>query len=337
MVVYRQGIEGFERKGGEYVDTFIVREEKCYDIDLRSLANGLPKTPINFVVECFIDADSVVNLKLLKQYGADENDDFAITFPSWNTISVSGYDYEIDKTTSLTKFEELVAVWRIQLSEILAQTYNVCWNLNEEYKKLASQSPPVGSLISIRSLKTSTLQNTILYVEAVANFLVSIAIAVNVQLEGAPLKKTELTENETAELLEKKYMALEKKLVYAIDRINAISGITSKIDKNSPNWARFKKLKKIRDSLTHVKIKNVSEYVGPTLDSMLSSVRILDENLLDCVRVVHWLNCFMDDFFGSLVTKQSSFARSFNDTVALLLIELGSSINGTTVEEVLSK
>jgi hypothetical protein len=332
--VYRQGTEGFERKGGEYVDTFIVREEQRYDIDLRSLENAPPSTPINFVLECFIDADSIVSLKLLKQYGADEEDDFSITFPSWNVVSQSGYDYEIDKTTSFTKFDELVAVWRKQLTEIIAQTYNVCWHLSEEYKKIASQSRPAGSPISIRSFKTSTLHNTILYVEAVANFLVSIAIAINAQVDGAASRKRELTGEEIEKLEEKnnKYMSLEEKLVYAIGKINELSGMTSKIDKSNPNWDKFKKLKRIRDSLTHVKIKEVSGYASPTLDRMLSSVRILDKNLVDCVTVIHWINCFMDDFFYLLASRHSPLARPFNDPLVSCLMNLVSSINASTIE-----
>lgn len=338
VVTYMRGEEVSERKSGEYIDTFKVQEETRYDIELRSLENKLPEMPVSFIVECFTDTDAIVNLKLLKHYGAEEKNDFSITFPSWNNVLSSGHDYEIKKTSSFTEFEELIAVWRIQLSEILAQTYNVCVHLDVEYKRLGDRSRPCGSPISIRQFKTSMLQNTILYVEAVANFLISIAIAVNAQLEGTPPKKITLSESEIAKLMEtKKYSALEEKLAYAVEKINDILGTTSKIDKSDSSWATFKSLKKTRDALTHVKIKNLSQYIELTLDSMLSSVRILDKDLLDCVGTIYWINSFMDDYLDSIVVKKSSSAHSFNDLIVSSLFALTSSISGFSMKEVLSK
>lgn len=182
------------------------------------------------------------------------------------------------------------------------------------------------------------LQNTILYVEAVANFLVSIAIAVNAQLEGTPPKKRTLSESEIEKLMEtKKYNALEEKLAYAVEKINDLLGTTSKIDKSDSSWVTFKSLKKTRDALTHVKIKSLSQYVELTLDSMLSSVRILDKDLLDCVGTIYWINSFMDDYLDSIVVKKSSSAHSFNDLIVSSLFALTSSISGFSMKEVLSK
>lgn len=337
-VIYKLGKEVTERINGVYIDRFSIQEEQQFEINLNSIEDDIKKTPIAFITEYFFDEESKVNLKLLKQYGTDENNDFVISFPDWNTVPFNAHDYEIKKTTIFSEFEKLIHIWRNQLNEILCQTYNLCIYIDEEYKKINNNTPPFGSPISIRSFKSSVLQNAILYIEATANFLVSIAVAINSETNGAPLKKEKLCDCEIDKLLErKKYIRLEDKLIFSAEKISFLLGINIAINKDDNHWSTFKRLKKTRDSLTHVKIENHTGYINPSLDSMLSSKIILDKDLFEAAGVIYWLNTFIDELFSSIPISDRYHNGSFNTHATILLLKVTSSINSIPIKTILKK
>ncbi|WP_447043014.1 hypothetical protein [Vreelandella sp. H-I2] len=243
----------------------------------------------------------------------------------------------MQKVTSLNEFEELIHTWRKQLSEILTQTYNLCFYLNNEYLAVNNDSPPLGSPISIRSFKASILSNAILYIESIANFYISIAIGINSSCPGAPQKKNHLTDKELDKLLEiNNFLSLEKKLNFSIAKINKLTGSNVDLTKDC-RWDDFLGIKEKRNLLTHAKIKNHKEHINTSLDNMISSVKVTDMDLMKCIETMIWINRFTDVLFDEISIKKDFHNFSFNSHDVFLLLRLVSIINETDYDNSLEK
>lgn len=88
LVFYKIGREKNVRTSGEYNSKFLEEHEERYIVRLDYIEEDTMNTPIRFVTEYSIKEDlNNSSIKLLKQYGPEEENDFSITYPDWNVIS----------------------------------------------------------------------------------------------------------------------------------------------------------------------------------------------------------------------------------------------------------
>ncbi len=338
MVSYRKGKEKNIRIDGEYFSKFIEESEEKYIVRLDFINEDTKNTPISFICEHLIQEDlDDSSVKLLKQYGPEEESNYSISYPEWNTVASNICESKMHKTSSLNEFEKLIHTWRKQLSEILIQTYNSCAYLTNEYIIINNVKPPIGSPISIRSFKTSILSNTILYIESIANFYISLAIEINSLCPGAPKNNFPLTQKEIERLLEKNnFLSLEKKLYASISKINTLTKSNLNLAKDH-DWDNFIAIKEKRNSITHAKIADHKTHIVTSLDHMISSVKITDLDLMSCVECIIWLNEFTDTLFEKISIKKDFHDFSFNSHDVLSLLGIISNINGISYDTALAK
>lgn len=338
IVTHRLGKEITERTEGNYEVRFNEDSRDEYFLDLSSTEIDINALPGCLLVERKI-IDGTLYVKLLKPYGPEEEHDLTTKFPDWNKIDDDANEYSIRRTTSLNDFQQFTLIWMEQISEIKCQTYNLLHHLNEEYKKLNSDTPPFPSPISIRSLKTSVLNNSILYIEAIANFLSSIAVNINNGINGSPIKNITLEQEELDKLTESngKYIRLEDKLVFSADCISRLTGEKIEVNKGNHNWGIFKDLKKRRDSLTHIKILSENNHNAPTLDYMVASIQITDGDLASSMELLCWFNNILNDIANLIGSERFPNFHTFNDHITVSLVNLACSIADTSSRTILRK
>jgi hypothetical protein len=327
-IICRFGRELAERLKGGYDIRFHEEHQKKYVWNFNSpVRNDEPLSEGLLIEQKIVDGE--LHVKLLKPYGPEEEHNLALKYPDWNRVDDDTSEYALSLKTSLSEFDKLVLSWYEQMSEIKSQTHNMLCYLNGEYKNLNSNNPPFSSPISIRSLKTSVFINSVLYIEAVANFLSALAVNIDDQIIGSPMKIFSLCPEDINKLNEinGNYLRLEDKLVFSLSCISKIIGVEVKIDKGNHVWGRFKEFKKKRDSLTHVKVKENSVF---SLGEMVGAVKISDNDLLLSMELICWINEVMNNVFRSFNVKMFSISNNFNDILVGYMIDLAADISGNS-------
>ena len=335
----KNGHEVYERKNGEYLCGFRVEGENDYEIDLDSIEESTKTLPQGIVEFAPIDSEpEQLSVKILKKYGPENESNPVVEFPDWNDISRSAFDKELAVATKLSDFDVLIHTWKDQLTEIILQTLNLLIYLNDEYSRINSQTPPLASPISIRSFKTSVLTNSILYIECASNFLLNVADQINDSCDGSPKKIASLEDEEIKFIREQSgFLRLEQKLPVATEKLNKLIGAKLTVEKSNHSWGKFKSIKTKRDSITHTKIKAYRDHIDTSIDYMISSVKITDGSLLDCIEVIIWVNKLLDKTFDTLKVKKGFHDSSFNDFNISSLLKVVSSINDLPYEKNLKK
>jgi hypothetical protein len=318
---------------GCYLEKYYHKNRKKIHVmqeELLSLSDPVIK---QYIIEAK-NEENEIYLKLLKQYGCEEERKFEIIFPDWIEVKKSTYDYEInEKPTSLTLAGKIIFRGQEQLSEILTQTYNLSIYLRNEYNRINSNVAPIGSPISIRSLKTSILYNQILYLETLSNFVISIISEIQNEVEGFPKAINKVEGNKLKKLLEKdKYMRLEEKVQECINELSNMFLVKNSFDKTSKYWNSFKSIKRIRDSLTHIKIPELKEQKQLTLDNVTYSEVIKDIDLLNGLEMIIWYNNSIDYLFNSIGIYKILGASYLNSYSTILLLQSFCIINKKDIE-----
>lgn len=310
-IICRSGREIAERLNGGYDIRFHEEHQEKYVWNFNSPEENDESLPQGILIDKRIE-DGELRVKLLKPYGPGEEHNLALKYPDWNRVDNDTSEYALSLKTSLSEFDKMLLSWCEQLSEIKAQTHNMLCYLNGEYKNLNSNNTPFSSPISIRSLKTSVFINSVLYIEAVANFLSALAVNIDDQVSGSPTKICSLCSEEIKDLNENdgKYLRLEKKLEFSLICISKIIGETVKVDKGNHVWGRFMEFKKKRDSLTHVKVKENRVF---SLDEMVGAVKISDNDLFLSMELICWINEVLNNVFRSFDVKRFPISNNFND------------------------
>lgn len=274
--------------------------------------------------------DGCFHTKLLKPYGPEEHNDLTIRFPTWNKIENDADESSINRKTSLNEFQKFTLLWMDQLSEIKCQTYNLSCYLAEEYKKLNSVGPAYPSPISIRSLKASVFNNVVLYIEAVANFLSAMAINIDNELAGSPLKKSSLRQDDLGKITETngEHIRLEDKLVFSVQCISELTGIHLGVNKGDHNWETFKNFKSKRDSMTHIKIYDDHGQNILSLDHLLASTKITDGDIVRSVELLCWFNNLLSEVANVVGSNRFPGLQNYNDSTVGFLVDVASSIAG---------
>lgn len=322
---YRQGREVTKKKNGIY-DSYFVEDSCCeYFISICDEKLNFENLPVKFIVERKVENDNEY-LVLFKPYGPEEESLLFITYPGVNEAYDGATDKDMSLTSSLNSFEKLHVLWREQLVEISSQTYNIMFYLSEEYEKISNTTTSFPSPISIRSFKTSVLQNTILYIEASANYISEIIFKL---FDGTDLPydlSKEIDENDLVDINETngKHIRLEVKLEESIKIINKFFDSSISIGKGNHVWGNFKKYKRMRDNITHIKKPNHN--INPTFDNVLGVVTISDADLFNCIELICWVNCILDDVVRTV--WKSGFYNKYNDYMIGFLVGLCSKITG---------
>lgn len=337
IIAHRIGKEVTERVEGNYV--VIFQEESCekYILNLKSV-NDFKSLPGRLLRECKV-VDQDFHVKLLKPYGPEEEHDLSIRFPGWNKVDSDIDEYKTSRITSLNEFQQLTLLWMNQISEIKCQAYNLLCSLDNEYKALNTEVPPFPSPISIRTLKTSILNNVILYVEAIANFLSAISLNINYGIYGSPEIKTSLDQDAIDKLTEAngKYIRLEDKLVFSAECLSNLMGSDISIDKGNHNWGRFKEFKTKRDSITHIKILDNSPQNVPSLDYMIASIQISDSDLVVSAELICWFNSLLNEVACVVGSELFPNFHNFNDHIVGFFVNLASSVSGISNHKIIQK
>jgi len=338
VITYRTGEEIIEKNRGDYNVYFRESSREEFVVRLDSIPHSFDELPFNFLVDFRISEESTY-IKLLKTYGPEEESDLAIRFPGWTKNHDIQSEGNIRIETSLSQIQQFSLLWTDQLSEIKCQTYNVLRYLTEEYEKINCGAPPFPSPISIRSLKTSIFHNTILYIEAAANFLSEMAICINDQMDGSSPSINVIPLDDINKLSEAegRHIKLEEKLVFSIACLNRLFDGDLKIDKGNHNWGKFKEFKRRRDSLTHVKLHKHDRYNTPTLDHMVASVKITDDDLLCSMELICWFNALLDQAVKLIGSQCFATDHNFNDQITGLLIELSAANANVSSRNILNK
>lgn len=326
IVIYRTGSEVTKKVGGTYETRFNENGRAEYVLNLDSKPYDFSEWPFNPLIELNI-VEGFPYLKLLKPYGPEENE-LSIRFPGWNKVDGDISEKDIVLKTALNSFSQFSILWMDQLSEIKCQIYNLLNYLFEEYGKINSGGHPLPSPISIRTLKASIFQNTILYIEAAANFLSTTVIRINDQIDGSPNKIASLEQGDIDKLKEAngKYIRLEDKLIFSIGQLNKLLSGNIKIDKGNCNWGKFKDFKKRRDSITHLKIHDHVSRGALTLDHVAPSLRITDDDISCCMELLCWFNALLNDAAELIGNERFPNHHSFNDYICGISVKLSCSI-----------
>lgn len=332
-IIFRFGRELAERLKDGYDIRFHEERQEKYVWNFNSPEGNEKSLPEGLLIDQKI-VDGELYVKLLKPYGPEEENNLALKYPDWNRVDNDTSEYALSLKTSLSEFDKLVLSWSEQISEIKAQTHNMMCYLDGEYKNLNSSNPVFSSPISIRSLKASVFINSVLYIEAVANFLSALAVNIDDQVSGSPEKIFSLCSEDINKLSEVNgnYLRLEDKLVFSLSCISKIIGVEVKIDKGNHVWGRFKEFKKKRDSLTHVKIKKNSVF---SLGGMVGAVKISDNDLFLSMELICWINGVLNDVFRSFDVKIFSNLNNlnnFNDVLVGYMIDLAADVSGNSSE-----
>lgn len=327
-IICRSGRELAERLKDGYGIRFHEEHQEKYVWNFNSPEENDESLPEGLLTDQKI-VDGELHVKLLKPYGPEEEHNLALKYPDWNRVDNDASECALSLKTSLSEFDKLVLSWSEQISEIKAQTHNMLCYLNGEYKNLNSNNPPFSSPISIRSLKTSVFINSVLYIEAVANFLSALAVNIDDQVSGSPTKIFSLCSEDIKKLneIDGNYLRLEDKLVFSLSCISRIVGVEVKIDKGNHVWGRFKEFKKKRDSLTHVKVKENSVF---SLGEMVGAVKISDNDLFLSMELICWINEVLNNVFRSFDVKIFSASNNFNDILVGYMIDLAADISGNS-------
>lgn len=338
IITYRTGAEVTKKFGGIYDTRFNENSRTEYILNLDSGPYDFSEWPFTPLTGLDIIEGSP-HLKLLKPYGPEEENKLAIRFPGWNNIDGDFSETDIALKTALTNFQKFSILWTDQLSEIKCQTYNLLTYLLEEYEKINSGTPPFPSPISIRTLKASIFQNTILYIEAAANFLSAIAICINNQIDGSPNKLTSLEQDVIDKLTEAngKYFTLEEKLTCSIKHLNSLLSGNIKIDKGNCNWGKFKDFKKRRNSITHLKIPDHISHSALTLDQVTPSIKITDDDIACCMELLCWFNALLNDTAALIGNERFPNHQNFNDYICGISVKLSCSIANIPSKSTLQK
>lgn len=338
VITYRVGTEVTKRVSSTYDTRFNENSRTEYILNLDSGPYDFSEWPFTPLTELNIIEGSP-HLKLLKPYGPEEENELAIKFPGWNNIDGDISEKDIALKTALTKFQQFSILWTDQLSEIKCQIYNLLTYLAEEHEKINSGTPPFPSPISIRTLKTSIFQNTILYIEATANFLSAIAICINNQIDGSPNKSTNLEQDAIDKLTEAngRHLKLEEKLIYSTKHLNSLLSGNIKIDKGNCNWGKFKNFKKRRDSITHLKIPNQTIHSALTLDHVAPSIKITDNDISCCMELLCWFNTLLNDTAALIGNERFPNHQNFNDYICGISVKLSCSIANIPSKPTLQK
>lgn len=337
IIIYRTGSEVTKKIGGTYDARFNENSRTEYVLHLDSEPYDFSAWPFTPLTELNIIEGSP-HLKLLKPYGPEEENELAIRFPGWNKVDGDISEKDMVLKTALNNFQQFSILWTDQLSEIKCQIYNLLNYLFEEYEKINSGTPPLPSPISIRTLKASIFQNTILYIEAAANFLSAIAICINDQIDGSPNKITSLEQDDIDKLKEAngKYIKLEEKLVFSIKHLNNLLSGNIKLDKGDCNWGKFKDFKKRRDSITHLKMHHISRS-ALTLDHVAPSIEITDYDISCCMELLCWFNALLNDAAELIGNERFPNHHNFNDYICAISVKLSCSIANIPSKPTLQK
>lgn len=329
VVIHRTGETKHIRTNGVYDEVFIEHKVDEYQLLLDDITHFTAKQEFQFIVEAYFNNESELCMRLLKHYGANDKNRFGVIFPDWNDINSDCKDYElITLNSTLSKYDQLLYQWRDHLAEILCQLYNLCNYLNTEYRRINADTPPFGSPISIRSLKTSIIQNLILYIEVIANFLVELTISVNKEIPGCRTPSHHLEITEIEKITEKrKYLRLEDKLEAAMGMLAHLFEKEYRLNKGNHMWAKFKNLKKKRDALTHIRIKSDNPSNPLSIDTVIPELKILDSDLMEGIEIVSWFNSQIDELFDFINLRKNHNNESFNIDIISLLYNIIAQIN----------
>jgi hypothetical protein len=339
VIIHRTGETKYIRTNGVYDEVFIEHKVNEYKISLDDITHLLENKELPFIVEAFFNNESELCMRLLKHYGADDKNRFEVIFPDWNDISTDCMDNELlNLNSSLSKYDQLIFQWRDHLGEILCQCYNLCNYLNTEYSRINADTPPFGSPISIRSLKTSIIQNFVLYIEVIANFLVEVTISIDKEISGCrtPLHHLEVPEIEKI-TESRKYLRLEDKLEITMGMLAHLFNENYQLNKSSHMWSKFKNMKQKRDALTHTRIKSESTSNALSIDTVIPELKILDYDLVEGVEVISWFNAQVDGLFNSLNMRKNHNNNSFNEYTIILLFNVVAHINCVSVKKLIDK
>lgn len=165
-----RGREELVRKCTNYHMQFIQNENDC-DEDELSLENLIDNQYVQSIIE-----QQVIKLTLLKQYSCEHEHNPDITYPATVQVFDSLWDEELSTGKScLTPIERVKYFGMIQVNELYLQFHNLLTHLKTE---LLAKDP---SPITIRGLKTSLLLLTAASVEAITNFVGSLALELNAE------------------------------------------------------------------------------------------------------------------------------------------------------------
>jgi hypothetical protein len=338
-IIHRTGKTKYIRTDGVYDEIFIEDKVDEYEVSLNDITNFIRKQKLPFITEIHFNDDSELCIRLLKHYGTDDERCFEIIFPDWNDINTDCIDNELSNlNSSLNKYEQLIFQWRNHLDEILSQCYNLCNYLDSEYSRINSDIPPLGSPISIRSLKTSIIQNFILYIEVFANFLVEVTISIDQGIPGCRASLHSLEESEIERITERRrYLRLENKLEIAMGMLAHLYNEDYQLNKSSHMWSKFKSLKQKRDALTHIRIKAENTVNILSIDTVIPDLKILDHNLIEGLEIISWFNSQVDELFDYLNLRKNHNNDSFNNYMVVLLFKVVSHINMISANEIIDK
>lgn len=334
IITSRYGRELAERFEGDYGFRFHEEHQEKYVWHFNSSEENEESLKEGLLIDQKM-VNGELHVKLLKPYGPEEEHDLALKYPDWNKVDDDASECSLSLKTSLSEFDKMVLSWSDQLSEIKSQNHNMLCYLSKEYKNLNSDVPPFSSPISIRSLKTSAFNNSVLYIEAVANFLSALVVNVNKQVSGSPTKVTSLCLEEINKLTEiERYLSLEEKLVFSLSCISKVFDVEVNINKGNHIWGRFKKFKNKRNSLTHVKVRGKGVF---SLDEMVGAVRISDNDLFLSMELVCWINEVLNSVLKSFGGRQFLISNNFNCILVARMIELAADISGNSSKGIYKK
>lgn len=201
------------------------------------------------------------------------------------------------------------------LYDLLAQTLNLIVSVEREIKAInRDKFRPLkaghrGSHISVRALKSSIILIQFGILEALANFVADLTVRLHGPLEGAvdlasPLTQVELDilreQRTTVDIRTGELKTQHAVFVSTLDKLSVAPLLLAKshsktfrLDKGCAGWNKVRKLKDMRDALTHVRlhIRTESDDVeSPTLDldRVRPSLAISSADLFDGSTAISW-------------------------------------------------
>lgn len=295
IITVTTGLESIEKTNGLYTTIFKPATEEKYFIDFNITKEPTKEELPEGIITIAEKINGESHIKLLKPYGPEEDNLLHITFPSPFEITEDCKE-EGKSKTSLNSFEISILSWTKQLSEIKNQIHNLLVILKEEYSKI-NKIPP-ASPITIRSLKTAILTNTIMHIETISNLMMEIYKGINRNSKGFPKKMNGAPQ--PAKIYKKDNHSLGK-IEHSLTTIKALTGIhIENPSENTPEIKNFTKLKKIRNNITHIKKPNTDPH---SLDSTPASVKITDEDIIQCTESILFFNELLTEAIEN-TTKQ---------------------------------
>lgn len=232
--------------------------------------------------------------------------------------------------TEETKCDQICNGASVLLMDLLAQIVNLVVAVEKEARSIEKdQLEPLergsrGSPISVRALKTSIVFLQFSVLEALANILAELITVSHQGTDAIPKATNPLSQTELDSLKEQRsyldfrtgevktkqavYIPILDKLSIAPALLARSYGQNFRVNKGDVGWGRVRKLKQLRNSLTHIRLdlppQGSATTVELNLDNVRPSVMVSSQNLFSGSEAIIWYSRQIRQVFTQIAVPE---------------------------------